>query len=389
MTALACAAPTTGTCTCATARRCAPCCPSPRRASRARIVMPNLKPPVTTTALRSAQYRERILAALPAGLELRAADDAVPDRPHAAGRRSHARARQRLRLRRQAVSGRRDDAFRRRRHRHRARRRGARGAWPSAAWRCRCTARSRDRVDVFDREARFIDACWRRWSRATRDCASCSSTSRRARPCEFVRGARAGVAATITPQHLLLNRNAMFDGRHPPAPLLPAGAEARARPRGAARGGHRRRSALLPRHRQRAARAPHQGNCLRLRRHLLRARRHRALRRGVRRGRLAGRGSRASRPSFGADFYGLPRNAGHDHAAAAPGRRAREYPFGDEELVPMRAGGTRRLAAGRRSERRRTVAHRAPLPRLPAGGRGRRDRRLQRRARMRCSRSPR
>ena len=29
---------------------------------------------------------------------------------------------------------------------------------------------------------------------------------------EFVRGARKGVAATITPQHLLLNRNAMFDG---------------------------------------------------------------------------------------------------------------------------------------------------------------------------------
>jgi dihydroorotase len=29
---------------------------------------------------------------------------------------------------------------------------------------------------------------------------------------EFVRSARAGVAATITPQHLLLNRNALFEG---------------------------------------------------------------------------------------------------------------------------------------------------------------------------------
>ena len=42
--------------------------------------------------------------------------------------------------------------------------------------------------------------------------------------------------------------------RHPAALLLPAGAEARPAPRGAAAGGDRRRSAVLPRHRQRAAR---------------------------------------------------------------------------------------------------------------------------------------
>jgi dihydroorotase len=40
-----------------------------RRFARA-IVMPNLKPPVTTVAL-AAAYRERILAALPAGMEFR------------------------------------------------------------------------------------------------------------------------------------------------------------------------------------------------------------------------------------------------------------------------------------------------------------------------------
>jgi dihydroorotase len=38
-----------------------------RRFARA-IVMPNLKPPVTTVAL-AAAYRERILAALPAGMK--------------------------------------------------------------------------------------------------------------------------------------------------------------------------------------------------------------------------------------------------------------------------------------------------------------------------------
>ena len=60
------AARTTGTCTCAMARRCAPCCPSPPRASRAPSSCRTCKPPVTTTA-QALAYRERILAALPAG----------------------------------------------------------------------------------------------------------------------------------------------------------------------------------------------------------------------------------------------------------------------------------------------------------------------------------
>ena len=82
------------------------------------IIMPNLRPPVTTTAMAGA-YRERILAALPkegAGAAFRAADDALSHRQHAA-RRNPPRARKRLRARREAVSGGRDDQFRRRRDR--------------------------------------------------------------------------------------------------------------------------------------------------------------------------------------------------------------------------------------------------------------------------------
>ena len=101
------------------------------------IVMPNLKPPVTTTAL-ALDYRRRILDALPeARRGLRAADDAVPDRPHAAGRDAP-RARGRHR-RAEAVPGRRHDEQRCRRHRHpqdlrhaggdAARRPAAAGAW--------------------------------------------------------------------------------------------------------------------------------------------------------------------------------------------------------------------------------------------------------------------
>ncbi len=58
-------------------------------------------------------------------------------------------------------------------------------------------------VDVFDRERVFVE---RHCSRIVRDfprCASCSSTSRPREAAEFVAAARANVAATITPQHLL------------------------------------------------------------------------------------------------------------------------------------------------------------------------------------------
>ncbi|MFU8878591.1 MAG: dihydroorotase, partial [Wenzhouxiangellaceae bacterium] len=42
--------------------------PATARSFARAIVMPNLKPPVTTVAL-AAEYRDRILAALPAGMD--------------------------------------------------------------------------------------------------------------------------------------------------------------------------------------------------------------------------------------------------------------------------------------------------------------------------------
>ncbi len=43
------------------------------------IIMPNLTPPVAMIA-DAAAYRERVMAALPAGIELHAADDLLPPR---------------------------------------------------------------------------------------------------------------------------------------------------------------------------------------------------------------------------------------------------------------------------------------------------------------------
>lgn len=67
-------------------------------------------------------------------------------------------------------------------------------------------------VDVFDREARFIERVLAplcaRWPRLR--IVFEHVTTREA--VQFVRSAHAGVAATVTPQHLLLNRNALFAG---------------------------------------------------------------------------------------------------------------------------------------------------------------------------------
>ncbi len=102
----------------------------------------------------------------------------------------------------------------------------------------------------------------------SRPCGWCSSTSRRREPSHSSPRREPGVAATITPQHLLHNRNAIFTGRHPTALLLPADLEARARPAGAAGRGDRRQPALFPGHRQRAARARREAERLRLCRHV-------------------------------------------------------------------------------------------------------------------------
>jgi dihydroorotase len=67
-------------------------------------------------------------------------------------------------------------------------------------------------VDVFDREARFIDDVLlplRLRLPALRIVFEHATT---AAAVDFVRAAENGVAATITPQHLLLNRNALFEG---------------------------------------------------------------------------------------------------------------------------------------------------------------------------------
>ena len=174
------------------------------------IVMPNLKPPVTTTELALA-YRQRILDALPPGarfqplMTLYLTDRTEPvevDRAKAsghvygcklypAGATTHSDA--------GVTDIRRIDAVL------------ARMSELDVVLQVHGEVTDQN-VDVFEREARFIDSVLAplvdRFPRLR--VVFEHITTRLA--VEFVRQARAGVAATITPQHLLMNRNALFTG---------------------------------------------------------------------------------------------------------------------------------------------------------------------------------
>jgi dihydroorotase len=200
-----------------------------KRFARA-IVMPNLAPPVTTTALALA-YRDRIVSALPAGarfqplmtlyltdqtsgaeIERAQASGAIFGcKLYPAGATTHAEAGvtdiARLEPALAAMSALDLPLL-------------VHGEVTDAA------------VDVFEREARFIDRVLaplaERWPQLR--IVFEHVTTRAA--VEFVRSARRGIAATVTPQHLLHNRNALFAGGLRPhlycLPLLKTEADRRA-----------------------------------------------------------------------------------------------------------------------------------------------------------------
>jgi dihydroorotase len=174
------------------------------------IVMPNLQPPITTAALAQA-YRQRVLAALPAHsrfeplltLYLTDSTSAIEiDRArdsgfihgvklYPAGATTHSGSGVTDIRKLYAVLERMQEI---------GMRLLVHGESPQAD------------VDVFDRETHFIDTVLapllERFTKLPVVLEHISTE----RAVEFVAGARAGVAATITPQHLLHNRNSIFLG---------------------------------------------------------------------------------------------------------------------------------------------------------------------------------
>jgi dihydroorotase len=174
------------------------------------IVMPNLKPPITTTE-QAAAYRQRILAALPPDtrfaplMTLYLTNNTPPeeiDRAQAsglvhgvklypAGATTHSDWGVTDIQKVYPVLARMEEI-------------GMRflvhGESPQAD------------IDVFDREAHFIDAVLEPLARKFPKLKIVFEHITTERAVHFVTAARAGIGATITPQHLLHNRNAIFTG---------------------------------------------------------------------------------------------------------------------------------------------------------------------------------
>lgn len=307
---------------------------SARRFARA-VVMPNLRPPLTTVATALA-YGARIRAALPAGVdftplltlylteatpaaELRAAKAAglVGVKLYPAGATTHS-----------------DAGVRR-----------IEAIYPQLE-----VMQDIDlpllvhgevtdpEVDVFDREAVFVErhlAPLVARFPALRVVLEHVTTREGV---EFVRAARPGVAASITPQHLSLNRNALFDGglrpHHYCLPVLKR-EQHRAAVLAAAISGDPKfflgtDSAPHPQTAKESAcgcagiYSAHGG--IELYAEAFDAA-----------GALDKLDAFASR--HGADFYRLPRNRGTLTLRHAPVPVPDSLPFGDERLVPLRAGG--------------------------------------------------
>lgn len=299
------------------------------------LVMPNLKPPMTTTEALLA-YRSRILAVLPQGArfeplmtlyltdrttpqEIRRARDSgfvVGAKLYPAGATTHSDA---------GVTS-------------------VDNLWPALEAMAehglvlQVHGEVTDPgVDVFDRETAFIDRVLSRIVERLPGLRVVFEHVTTRQAVEFVRSARAGVAATITPQHLLLNRNAIFEGGLRPhlycLPVLKR---------------ERDRESLLgaatsddPRFFLGTDSAPH-------------ARRaketacgcagifsaHAGIELYAEAFEEAGRLDRleAFASERGADFYGRPRNEGTMTLERRPWTVPAHIAFDDDVLVPMRAG---------------------------------------------------
>jgi len=299
------------------------------------IVMPNLNPPVTATAAALA-YRDRIRAAVPAGSRFeplmtlyltdhtpveeidraKAAGGVLGCKLYPAGATTHSAA--------GVTDVRRLDAV--------FERMAEVGLVLQVHGEVTDPA-----VDIFEREPRFIDTVLAPLAERHRRLRIVFEHITTRAAVEFVLTAREGIAATVTPQHLLMNRNALFAGglrpHHYCAPVLKAEGERLALLEAVVRGSPRlflgTDSAPHARFAKEAA-----CGCA----GIFSAHAGIELYAEV----FAAAGALEKLDAFasihGADFYGLPRNGGTITLVPEPWEVPARYPFGTEELVPLRAG---------------------------------------------------
>jgi dihydroorotase len=309
---------------------------SARQFARA-IIMPNLRPPVTTVA-QAAVYRERILAALPADakfqplMTLYLTDNTPP------AEIGLAKASKLIHAVKYYPAG--------------ATTNSESGVTELA--RCYATLEAMQQagmplllhgevtgadVDVFDREKVFLDTVLREITRrfpALRLVLEHITTREAA---EFVVQAPANVAATVTAHHLLMNRNAIFSGgirpHHYCLPVLKREEHRRALVNAATSGNPK---FFLGTDSAPHARAGKEAPCG----HAGIYTAHAAIELYAEAFEAAGALDRLEAfASFsGADFYRLPRNAGTISLRRESWQVESSIPMGQDELVPLRAGET-------------------------------------------------
>ena len=192
-------------------------------------------------------------------------------------------------------------------------------------------------VDVFDREARFIDTVLAPLAERFKRLRIVFEHITTRAAVEFVLGARSGIAATLTPQHLLMNRNALFVGgirpHHYCLPVLKSERDREALC-AAVRAGSPR--LFLGTDSAPHARAAKEAACGRA--GIFSA--HAALELYAEAFEAIGALERleAFAAHHGADFYGLPRNSGRVRLERTEWAVPAAYPYGEETLVPLRAG---------------------------------------------------
>lgn len=299
------------------------------------VIMPNLKPPVTTVAMAGA-YRERIMKALPAGTsfqplmtiyltdatspaDIKAARESgfvVGAKLYPAGATTHSDA---------GVTG-------------------IEKIYPALAameehglvFQVHGEVTDQD-VDVFDRECVFIDRVLAPVAQKFPRLKIVFEHVTTREAVQFVTSSRPGVAATVTPQHLLLNRNAIFQGgirpHHYCLPVLKRERDRRALLEAATSDDARfflgTDSAPHARHTK-----EHACGCAGV------FSAHAAIELYAEAFESAGRLERleAFASQRGPDFYGLPRNTGKITLERAPWTPPATYWFDRDELVPFRAG---------------------------------------------------
>ena len=301
------------------------------------IVMPNLRPPVTTTAL-AAAYRERILAARPVGsdfeplMTIYLTDNTPAEEIHRAKASGFVHA---VKLYPAGATTNSDSGVTDLRHTY-----AALAAMQETGMVLAVHGEVTDRgIDIFDREKMFIDTILiplRRDFPGLRVVLEHITTQDAV---EYVRDSGGEIAATITAHHLLYNRNAIFTGGIRPhyycLPVLKRELHRRALLEAATSGDAR---FFLGTDSAPHARGDKEADCgcagcyTGLHALELYATAFEAA------GRLERLEGFASH--FGADFYRLPRNTGTLALRKQDWGIPSELPYGERTLVPLAQGET-------------------------------------------------